>query len=69
MTNLPDAPDIACALRTGFPPWMLPEESDEPDELDESPWPAILSNLEAYGNPAGPCLYELPPKGGTCLGL
>ena len=63
---IPDAPDIACALRSGFPPWLLPEESDEPED---SPWPAILANLEAYGNPAGPCLFELPPKGGTTHAL
>lgn len=58
MNPLPDAPDIACALRTGYPPWMLPEEPG--DEPEDSPWPAILANLEAYGTPV-PCLYELPP--------
>ena len=62
MKLLPDSPDIACALRTGYPQWMLPELSDDDEE---SPWPAILANLEAYGNPAGACLEELPPKGGT----
>ena len=62
MTPLPDSPDIACALRTGYPQWMLPELSDDEEE---NPWPAILANLEAYGNPAGCCLEELPPRGGT----
>ena len=62
MILLPDAPDIACALRTGYPPWMLPEEPG--DEPEDSPWPAILANLEAYGNPAGACLEALPPPKG-----
>lgn len=63
MIPIPDDPIIRCMERTGYPPWFFPpEESDEPDE---SPWPAILANLEAYGNPAGCCLFELPPKGGT----
>lgn len=33
------------------------------DELNEEAqiWRDILDNLEAYGNPAGPCLWELPP--------
>ena len=61
---IPDDPIIACLERTGLPPWMLDES---PEDLDESPWPDILDNLEAYGNPAGPCLAELPPKGGTPL--
>lgn len=66
MILLPDHPDIACALRTGYPPWMLPELPEEEDEEDPERelWFSILSNLEAYGTPL-PCLYELPPKGGT----
>ena len=65
MTPLPDHPDIACALRTGYPPWMLPEVPWSEGEKEEDPerelWFSILSNLELYGNPAGACLYELPP--------
>ena len=69
MTLLPDHPDIACALRTGYPPWMLPEvpwsEGEKGEDPERELWFSILSNLEHYGNPAGACLYELPPKGGT----
>lgn len=64
MTQIPDDPILCSMERTGYPPWMLPDPPDESED-DLSPWPAILENLEAYGNPAGPCLYELPPKGAS----
>lgn len=67
MIQIPDDPIIRSLERTGLPPWLTgaPEEpEDAPDPLAEA-LAAILSNLEAYGYPAGPALYELPPKGGA----
>ena len=42
--------------------WALFED----DELSEDQilFKELMLNLEAYGTPL-PCLYELPPKGGT----
>ncbi len=68
-----DDPIIACMERTGYPPWMLGYSYDEDDCFEEEEevdpdlelWEEIMSNLEYYGTPLGPCLYELPPVGGT----
>ena len=56
-------PEISRARRTGYPSWMLPEWDEPEEDPDRELWAGILSNLEAYGNPAGACLYELPGKG------
>lgn len=65
MNPIPDDPIVACMERTGYPPWVLPDTAEKGEEPERSIWAGILENLEAYGNPAGPCLYELPPEGGT----
>lgn len=67
MIQIPDDPIVSSLLRTGLPPWLqdAPEEPEEDQDPREAALAAILSNLEAYGYPAGPALYELPSKGGT----
>ena len=70
MIQLPDDPIIACALRTGYPPWMQGEwEEDEEENEDLEQAKKLLDNLELYGYPLFCPLYELPPKGGTTIGV
>ncbi len=45
-----------------LPIWAL--WLDEELTEDERIFYNLMTNLEAYGTPV-PCLYELPPKGGT----
>lgn len=33
--NLPDDPIVACALRTGYPPWAQPRPEDDYDDEDD----------------------------------
>lgn len=35
MLIIPDDPIISSMERTGYPPWMTPNEVDDPDEEDE----------------------------------
>ena len=35
MRQLPDHPEIECALRTGYPSWMQPKRDLDVDEEEE----------------------------------
>lgn len=35
MMNIPDDPIISCMMRTGYPPWMQDDYSDDEDEKKE----------------------------------
>lgn len=35
MKNIPDHPEIECALRTGYPSWMQESDRDEDDDFEE----------------------------------
>lgn len=35
MRGIPDHPDIACALRTGYPSWIDPDWDDPEEEEEE----------------------------------
>ena len=45
-----------------LPLWALLDDVELTE--DERIFYNLMTNLEAYGTPV-PCLYELPPKGGT----
>lgn len=43
MENIPDDPIIACAERTGYPPWM---QEEEPEELPDEPQRFVIDSDE-----------------------
>ncbi len=49
-----------------LPLWALLDDVEMSE--DQRIFYNLMLNLEAYGTPV-PCLYELPPKGGTTHAL
>ena len=72
MRQLPDDPIVACALRTGYPPWMLDRRgrpchgfAEEKAEVEESflrtgEDPSLRSGGQIVG-----ALHEAPVEPGT----